>query len=114
MGRKMGISLRSQSEVTILDIEGSLLLTRDNKVREHVAECLAGGRKLLLLNLAGVREIDSSGVGQLVQVLASTKKAGGQLKLLQPSEFVRKILSITGLMAVFECYDEEAAALASY
>ncbi len=111
----MAIAVRSQGDTVILDIQGYLLLTnRDNRVRDVVAECLQGGKLQLLLNLANVKGIDSSGIGQLVQALASSRKAGAQLKLANLSPFVKRVLTITGLLAVFECYDDEASALASF
>ena len=58
--------------------------------------------------------MDSAGLGQLVQVYATTRHLDGQLKLLRVTKRLKDLLVLTKLMTVFECYDEEADALASF
>jgi len=113
----MRIRARAQGEVMILDITGNIVRIRDsraNLLREQVAQCLAEGSRRVLINMETVEEIDSSGIGQLVQVLVSMRREGGQIKLLKASALVRRLLSITALQALFECHDDESAAVASF
>ena len=111
----MEINLRSSGEVTILDLEGNLTIgDAEENLRRKVEEFVAGDRKFLLINLANVPMIDSSGIGGLVKSFTHTKTNGGKLKLLNPTRLAQQLLSITGLSSVFEIFDDEAAALASF
>ena len=99
----------------ILDLQGSLTIGRsEERYRELVNQLLAEGKKELLINLAEVTMVDSSGLGALLKSFNSVKQAEGKLKLLKPSDLARRLLSITGLLSVFEVFDDEAAALSSF
>lgn len=111
----MDINLRSEGLVTILDLQGNLLIgSAEESLRQSVEQLVAEDRKFLIINLANVQMIDSSGIGSLVKSYTYAKNKGGKVKLLKPSRLARQLLSITGLLAVFETFDDEASALASF
>ena len=72
------------------------------------------GTNKILLNLKGVRYIDSSGIGELIANFTTVNRGGGQLKLLNLTEKVQDLLVITKLLTVFDVYDNEAEALNSF
>jgi anti-sigma B factor antagonist len=72
------------------------------------------GKKRILLNLAGVGYIDSSGIGELVSSYTAIGKDGGQLKLLNLTQKLQDLLTITKLLTVFDVYESEAEALNSF
>src|SRR5260370_19896827 len=109
------ISVRESGDVVILDLNGLVTLGASLAVlRDEVKELLDSGQKNILLNLAGVRYIDSSGLGQLVGSYATVTNHGGQLKLLNLDKRVHELMQITKLLTVFEAFTSEAAALRSF
>src|SRR5258708_4124121 len=109
------ISVRETGDVVILDLNGPLTLGESLAVlRDEVKELLDDGHKNMLLNLAGVRYIDSSGLGQLVGCYATVTNHGGQLKLLNLEPKVNALMQVTKLLTVFEAFTSETAALRSF
>src|ERR1700755_1821683 len=82
--------------------------------RHTIRELAGKGNKKLLLNLAEVSYIDSSGIGEMVSGFTTVTNNGGQLKLLGLSKRVKDLLQITKLYKVFEVYDDEAEAVRSF
>jgi len=109
------INIRETADAVILDMSGRLSLG-DALVdlRDSIREALAGDRKNILLNLAEVGYIDSSGLGQLIGSYATVTSRGGQMKLLNLQKRVKDLMQITKLLTVFETYNDEAAALGSF
>ena len=111
----MDINLRSNGKVTILDLQGNLTIgAAEEKLRQSVDQLVAGDQKHLLINLENVPMIDSSGIGSLVKSYTHAKNKGGKLKLLKPTRLAQQLLSISGLLSVFETFDDEATAVASF
>ena len=111
----MDINLRTNGNVTILDLQGNLTIgAGEEKLRQTVEQLVADDQKYLLINLENVPMIDSSGIGILVKSFTHAKNKGGKLKLLKPTRLAQQLLSITGLLSVFETLDDEAAAVASF
>lgn len=111
----MKISARNRDGVTILEPQGKITIgVGDVALREAVTEALNTGSKSILINMAGVTTIDSSGVGELVSTYTSVANRGGKLKLLHLPPKVDDILQVTQLITVFEVYDDEDEALASF
>src|SRR5215813_2231014 len=111
----MDINVRASGEIVILDLEGNLTIgNAEETLRKRIEELVAGDRKYMLINLANVPMIDSSGTGGLVKSFTHAKNNGGKLKLLKPTRLAQQLLSITGLLSVFEVFDDEAVALASF
>jgi anti-sigma B factor antagonist len=111
----MKTELRKLSDVHILDCSGKITLGDGTMVvRNAVRDILNKGGKKILLNLAGVSYIDSSGVGELVSTFTTVASKGGTLKLMRLSGKTRELLTITKLITVFQVFDDEKAAIASF
>ncbi len=109
------ITSRETNGVLILKLEGRLVLgdpTRD--VRETVKNAVASGKRKMIFDLGMVDYVDSSGLGTLVACYSSVSGAGGELKLLDLSKRVHEQLVMTKLLTVFENYEDEAQAVASF
>ena len=109
------IDTREVSRVTILDIHGRIILGPEiGTLRNAVHNLVAEGKKKIILNLADVDYIDSSGVGELVACFTSVRNAGGELKLLNLTQKVNDILHVTKLYTVFDIKDDEFTAVKSF
>jgi anti-sigma B factor antagonist len=111
----MTVSERSVGNVTILDVSGNVTLNDGaEQVRDKVRAVLQQGQKFLLVNLAKVSYMDSAGLGELVQAYSTVAKQGGKLKLVNPTKRLHDLLVITKLSTVFDSFDDETAAVASF
>jgi anti-sigma B factor antagonist len=111
----MTVSERTVGGITVLDLNGQLVLGASAEgLRDKVRSLLQQGQRQFIVNLAGVPYMDSSGLGELVQSYATVTRQGGALKLLHLTSRLRDLLVITKLATVFDCYDSEDAALASF
>jgi len=111
----MTISERKSGDVTILDVEGKILLGEgDVQLKRKIDELIERGETKLLLNLANVPYMDSGGLGEIVRSYTTVKRAGGDLKLLNATKRISDLLTITKLITVFEIFEDEAAAVKSY
>jgi len=111
----MKFTTREVGGVTLVDLSGKITLGEGGlTLREEVHKLLAEGKKKIVLNLADVNYIDSSGLGELVSAYTAVKNAGGELKLLNLTSKVRDLLVITKLVTVFDVKDDEAAAVSSF
>lgn len=109
------INVRETADATILDMSGRLSLGQAlAELRDSIREALAGDQKNILLNLAEVSHIDSSGLGQLIGSYATVTNRGGKMKLLNLQKRVNDLMQITKLLTVFEAYTNEEAALRSF
>jgi anti-sigma B factor antagonist len=112
---KMMTTIRTLGDVTIVDISGRIVLGEESaSLRSLVSDLLSKGHKEILLNLADVDYIDSSGLGHMVAAFTSVRKQDGQLKLLKVTNKVRDLIQITRLYTVFEIMDDEAVAVKSF
>ena len=92
------ITTREISHVTIVDINGRIVLGDEiGTLRDTVRDLVAKGKKKIVLNLADVDYIDSSGVGELVGSFTTVRNAGGELKLLNLTEKLHDVLNVTRL-----------------
>ncbi len=110
----MEINLRTNGTVTILDLKGNLIMGAEEELNRVINQAVTEGQTHLLVNMAEVPFIDSSGIGGLIKSFSRVKGEGGKLKLLNPTHNARQLLSITGLLSVFETFNDEAAALSSF
>lgn len=109
------IDTREVAHVTILDIQGRIVLGPEiGALRDAVRNLVAEGKKKIIVNLAGVDYIDSSGVGELVGCFISVRNAGGELKLLNLTQKVHDVLHVTKLYTVFDIKDDEFTAVKSF
>jgi len=110
------ISIRKFGDVTILDLRGRS--TFNDGERELLSSRLEGlvanGVRKLLLNLADLTQIDSSGVSIIAETYVSLKQQGGRLRLLGPRGRVLQVLTVLRLLDVVESFEDEAQALASF
>jgi anti-sigma B factor antagonist len=111
----MKISTRKSANVVIIDIDGKIVLGEgDVEIKNAVDNLLARGNKSFLLNLAKVSYLDSAGLGEIIRCFTTLRKNGGNFKLLSPSQRVIDLLTITKLLDVFDTFDNEATAVASF
>jgi anti-sigma B factor antagonist len=115
----MSVSLqathRDAGAVTVVDFSGRITLGEGSALlRTTIRRLLDDQRKQILLNLADVDYIDSSGIGELVSAFTAVKNQNGELKLLHLTKKVRDILQITKLYTVFDVFLDEHAALRSF
>jgi len=111
----INISERQAGDVTILDLEGKVTIGEGSvALRGAIRRLLGEGKNKILLNLGKVGYIDSSGIGELVSSFTAVNKEGGSLKLLNLTQKIQDLLAITKLLTVFDVYDAEAEALASF
>jgi anti-sigma B factor antagonist len=106
---------RQAGDVTILDMSGSVRMGEGSiALRNAIRGLVEQGKKKILLNLGGVKNVDSSGIGELIANFTTVRREGGQLKLLNLTEKIQNLLVITKLLTVFDAYDSEADALNSF
>jgi len=109
------IGTREVSHVAILDVKGRIVLGDEiHTLRDAVRGLVGQGKKKIILNLAEVDYIDSSGVGELVGCFTTVRNAGGELKLLNLTQKVQDVLHVTKLYTVFDIKDDEFHAVKSF
>jgi len=109
------LSTRQVGNVTVIDVAGRITLGEGSSaLRETLRDLVAKNQTKILLNLADVTYIDSSGIGELVSGYTTVTNTGGSLKLLNLNKRVKDLLQITKLYTVFEVHEDEAAAIRSY
>lgn len=109
------LSTRQVGDVVVVDVSGRITLGEgSSNLREGIRDLLAKGHRKILLNLADVSYIDSSGIGELVSGYTSVTNAGGQLKLVNLTKRVNDLLQITKLYTIFDIYDSELTAVRSF
>ncbi|MDQ3743004.1 MAG: STAS domain-containing protein [Acidobacteriota bacterium] len=112
---ELNIRERQAGDVTILDLEGKITIGEGSvSLRTAIRRLIEEGKKKILLNLAGVGYVDSSGIGELVSSYTTINREGGQLKLLKLTQKIKDLLTITKLLTVFDVYDDESQALNSF
>lgn len=109
------INERRVEDVTILDLKGRERIRGTTMALHESIRCLAReGKVQVLLDLASVKHIDSGGLGELVASHVTLDENGGALKLMHMSESVHKLMTVTKLLTIFDVYDDEPEALASF
>ena len=109
------LTTRQVGDVTVVDAAGRITLGEGASMfRDTIRDLAAGGHKKLLLNLAEISYIDSSGIGELVSGFTTVANQGGVVKLLSLTKRVQDLLQITKLYTVFEVFDDEAKAVQSF
>ena len=112
----MTIEERNSGNVIVLDVAGRMTIETvgDMPLLATVRQLLLGARKHIVLNLAGVPYVDTSGIADLVEAYVATKRQGGSLKLLHLTPHVRSVLTMTRLLTILEVYEAEGTAVASF
>ena len=109
------IGERRVGDVTVLDLDGDLRMDGGSDIfRSTMSHLLKQGREKILLNLAGVAYVDSSGLGELISSHVTLSDNDGQLKLLHLTQRVRELMKITKLLTIFDIYESQSQALDSF
>lgn len=109
------IGVLKHGDVTALALRGALVLGPPvDSLRQTLENLAAHGDHCIVLSLADVNKLDSSGIGLLVKALQLSKGAGGSVKLVKPAKVVVQTLTMCRLLPLFEVYTEEADAIASF
>ncbi len=111
---RLSLDTRQVGRVTIVHCNGRIVAGSESEaLRAHVTWLLRD-RRDIVLHLAEVGFIDSSGLGTMVRALTSTRQARGDLKLCNVPDFVRKVLEMSRLTAVFDTHESEEKAVAAF
>ncbi|MCE2542796.1 MAG: STAS domain-containing protein [Acidobacteria bacterium] len=111
----MEIEQRPSGDVMILDLKGKLTIgSGDELLKDKINSLIQQGHKKLLLNLAGVPYVDSAGLGAIVSSYTTVSRENGSLKLLSLTSRIEDLLAITKLLTVFDTYESETEAVASF
>jgi len=109
------IDVRSQTGVKVIKLRGRLNLGEAvDRMRQTFDDLIAAGEIRFVVDLEEVSMVDSSGIGLLVRCLTEAKQSSGSLKLLKPSKFAVQTLRMTGLLKLFEVFDDPEQAVASF
>src|SRR6267142_5437921 len=112
---ELNMKERQAGDVIILDMDGKITIGEGSvALRSAIRRLLEENKKKILLNLAKVGYIDSSGIGELVSSYTAINKEAGELKLLNLTQKIQDLLTITKLLTVFDVYESEEEALASF
>ncbi|MBS1840226.1 MAG: STAS domain-containing protein [Acidobacteria bacterium] len=112
--RNFTIAIRQSGPISLVDITGSLTSFEAGALRQAIAGLVAIKKNDIVLNLAGLDYLDSSGIGELVRNYLTVIKSGGTMKVVGLSAKVEEILKITQLYKVFPEFPDEEAALKSF
>ncbi len=109
------IASRKVDGVAVLDLSGRITLGEGSvQLRDAIRGLIGKGSRSILLNLGDVNYIDSSGLGELVSAFTTAKNQQAEVKLLKLTNKVHDLLQLTKLYTVFDIYDDEAVAIASF
>jgi anti-sigma B factor antagonist len=112
---RLRIEESQTGDVTILRLNGRLEVEEgDAMLRDRVNDLVRSGRVRIVIDVAGVTRVDSMGLGVLASTLLTTRRHGGAIKLLHPTEYTTHLLDITRLSSVFEMFEDEDAAVRSF
>lgn len=111
----MKIEKRKKGGVVILDLKGKILIGEGIDVlRDSINNTIDEAETKVLLNFGEVPYLDSTGLGEVVRSYTSIKKAGGVVKIVNLTNKVRDLLSVTKLITVFETFEDEEQAIQSF
>ena len=110
------ISIREYGDVSIVDLQGRSTIYggESELLSKQLRDLAANGKRKLLLNLANLTQMDSSGIGIIVEMYVSLKRRNGELKLLSPCGRVLEVLRVFRLLDALPNFDDETQALASF
>ena len=109
------ISIRESGDVTILDLRGRSTIDGESELLDNrLRKLIANGVRRVLLNLTDLTQVDSSGVGVIIDTYVSLKDQGGDLKLLSPRGRVREVLRVLRLLEIIPYFENETKALVSF
>lgn len=112
----MKMEQRTVDEVVVLSIVGDIAMNGAGAslLADRVRSLLQDGHDRMVLDLGHVRYVDSAGLGELVHAFSAVRNRGGAIKLLNITRRLTDLLVVTRLLTMFDCFDGEAEALASF
>ena len=111
----MKIKRRQEGEIMVLDLSGKIMGGDDfDLFNNAIHDLVKDGHVDIVLNLKGVKWINSTGLGLMVSAYTSLVKQGGRMKVCEVSDRIDNILHVTQLELIFETFEKEAEALASF
>src|SRR5712691_4531908 len=111
----LNIHERRIGDVTVLDMDGNIRIGgRNVALKKAIQTLVAEGRNQIVLNLARVTYIDSSGLGELISSHVTSNHKGGQIKLLNLTQRFHELMTITKLITIFDVYTDESEAIGSF
>lgn len=110
----MKIQERTKDDIILLDLSGSFVIGEDGEFKDHIATKIKAGRRKLIVNLAKVGHMDSSGLGELIAGYIAMQRVSGHIKLLHVNDRMHDLLITTKLITVFETFDSEPEAISSF
>ena len=109
------MTIREVADVSVVDLDGRIVLGEEsNALREKLKSLIAAGKKKIVLNMADVKYIDSTGLGTLVAAHVSAKKQDASVRLCHLGQKFHEIMQMTKLLTVFDTFETEAAAVSSF
>jgi anti-sigma B factor antagonist len=110
----MNIQERKLNDITVFDLDGTFALGGHSDFKHRIEASITSGNRKLLINLAKVSYMDSSGLGELISGYSRMQRVNGKMKLLNLNKRLNHLLVITKLITVFETFDSESAAISSF
>ncbi len=110
----MGFSVSKQGDVTVVEVEGQLIVGNRQELKQRVLEDLEGGARKFVVDFANTGYIDSSGLGVLVSLSKKIREQGGELRLSSLNEDLRTLFELTKLDTLFRIADDKDSALEGF
>jgi anti-sigma B factor antagonist len=107
----MGFTITKEGDVTVVDVEGQLIVGNRQELKQRVLEELERGETTFVIDFANTGYIDSSGLGVLVSLSKKIREQGGELRLAGLNEDLRTLFELTKLDTLFVITDSRAEAL---
>jgi anti-sigma B factor antagonist len=107
----MGFQVEKSDGITVVDVEGQLIVGNRQELKQKVLEELEGGERKFVIDFANTGYIDSSGLGVLVSLSKKIREQGGELRLAALNEDLRTLFELTKLDTLFKIADTRAEAL---
>jgi anti-sigma B factor antagonist len=116
-GTPMPVTMKNSevNGVSVIELDGRIVLGEEsNSLREKLKSLVAAGKNKIVLNMANIKYIDSSGLGALVAAHVSAKAQGSSVRLCNLGQKFGEVMLVTRLLTVFDVYDSQAAAISSF
>lgn len=110
----MKFDVQNQNGITVIDVEGQLIVGNRQELKQQVLQELEGGARKFLIDFANTGYIDSSGLGVLVSLSKKIREQGGELRLANLNDDLRTLFELTKLDTLFQISDGRDEALASF
>ena len=111
---RMSLKTRKVDDVVVVELHGRLMLGESTMLlRETIRHHLADENTKFILDVGQVSHIDSAGLGEMVAAFTTIRSAGGDVKLVRLTVRMKDLLQMTKLLTVFDCFDDEATAVAA-